>query len=152
MQSGPPTAVIVSGVDRDAIARAQRRRQVHEALADERDREHSLQEEFERLIGEAEATRIDEEIFARMSPEDAEVVRAVLPEPVPAELEEEDEEWLEVAGEPSDEGAVEPEDETEAELARLQEELDASRKRQGAFERYLQALDGSAEGSRGTAD
>jgi hypothetical protein len=150
MQSEPPTAVIVSGVDRDAIVRAQRRRQVHEALEDERDRERSLQEEIERLVGEAAGPGIDEEIFARMAPEDVEVVRPLLHPP--GFEPEEDEEWLDLGGEPSDGDAVEPEDDTEAELARLQEEVAASRRRQGAFERYLEALDGSPAGFRARDD
>jgi hypothetical protein len=140
MQFGPPTAVIVSAVDRDALGRALRRRQVQEALEAERDRERSLQEQIEALVGEAEGPRIDEEVFATMAPEEAEVVRGVVQPRGDIELEE-DEEWLRVAGASFEDEPAEVEDDTEAELARLQEETADSRRRQEAFDRYLAALE-----------
>jgi hypothetical protein len=126
-------------VDRDAIARAQRRRQAQDALEAERDRERSLQEQVEAIVGDAEGPRIDEEAFARMTPEDVEVMRAVLQPDDSIELAE-DEEWLSVAGDGLEDDPSEPEDDTEDELARLQAELAASRRRQEVFGRYLAAL------------
>jgi hypothetical protein len=119
-------------VDRDAIARAQRRRQALEALEFERERADALLEQLEALVTELEAPRIDEAIFARMAPEDADVVRGTLQpgEPVGPE-----EEWL-----PIEEPWEADPAESEAEIARLEEEIAASRRRQQAFERYIEAL------------
>jgi hypothetical protein len=124
-------------VDRDAIARAQRRRQAQEALEFERDRATSLEEQVEAIVAELEGPRIDQEAFARMSPEDVEAVRAVLqPDDAPGS----DEEWLVFEGELLEAGPSETEEETEEEIARLQQEIAASRRRQEVFERYMDAL------------
>jgi hypothetical protein len=123
---------MVAGVDRDAIARAQRRRQALEALEFERERADALLEQLEALVTELEAPRIDAAIFARMAPEDAEVVRGTLQPGEPAGPEEE---WLPI------EKSWEPDPaESEAEIARLEEEIASSRRRQQAFERYIEAL------------
>lgn len=119
-------------MDRDAIARAQRRRQVLEALEFERDRAEALREQLEVLVTEAEAPRIDEAVFAGMAAEDVEVVRSVLQ---PGEQVGPEEEWLPI----EEEEEADP-GEREAEIARLEEEVASSRRRQEAFERYLEAL------------
>ncbi|HKP17838.1 MAG TPA: hypothetical protein VJT84_05110 [Gaiellaceae bacterium] len=133
-------------MDRDALGRALRRRQVQDALDAERDRERSLQEEIEAIVGEAEGPRIDHELFATMAPEEVEIVRGVVQ---PPEFEV-DEEWL---GAPLEDEPADAEDDTEAELARLQEEIADSRRHQAAFERYLAALDQAPEpGAAGNGD
>lgn len=120
-------------MDREAIARAQRRRQALEALEFERDRAATLREQVEAIVTETEGPRIDEGAFARMATEDVEVVRAAFQS---GELEGPEEEWLEIEeGSPG----ADPE-ETEAEIARLEEQIAASRRRQEAFERYIEAL------------
>jgi hypothetical protein len=122
-------------VDRDAIARAQRRRQAQEALEFERDRATSLKEQVEAIVAELEGPRIDQDAFARMTPEDVEAVRAVLqPDDAPGP----EEEWLGFEGEPPEAGPSE----TEEEIVRLQQEIAASRQRQEVFERYMDALGG----------
>ena len=131
-------------MDRDAIARAQRRRQAEDALEVERDRMAMLEAQIEEFVAELIGTRIDEEAFATMPPEDVETVRAVLDPRPEYELDEEwlaeeDEEVLQVEDGPLDE-PHDPEAEVEAEIARLESEIAVSRQRQQALERYLEAL------------
>ena len=130
-------------VDRDAIAREQRRRQALEALEFERDRATSLEEQVEAIVAELEGPRIDQEAFARMAPEDVEALRAVLqPDDGPGP----EEEWLGVEGEALEADPSETEQETaeevEAEIERLQHEIAASRRRRDVLERYIEALSG----------
>jgi hypothetical protein len=126
-------------VDRDAIARAHRRRQAQEALEFERDRVTSLEEQVEAIVAELEGPRIDQETFAKMTPEDVEAVRALLqPDDAPGP----EEEWLRFEGESAEAGPSETEEETEEEIARLQREIAASRRRQEVLERYMDALGG----------
>jgi len=125
-------------VDREAIAREVRRRQVQETLDFEREREQTLKEQVEIVITEADGKGVDEAAFARMSPEDVEIVNAELNPP-----------GIEVEDDPSfflerddlinldDEEDVDPHAE---ELARLNDELEDCRRRQRAFEAYLEAL------------
>jgi hypothetical protein len=127
-------------VDRDEITRAQRRRQAREALEFERDREQSLEEQVEETVAEIEGARIDEEAFARMAPDDAAVVREAMhldqtPEP--------DGEWFELDDLPEVDAAT-IRRENEEEVARLQEEIAGSHRRQQALERYIEALDGGS--------
>jgi hypothetical protein len=121
-------------MDRQAIVRAQRRRQATDALEFERARAEALREQLETIVAELDGTAIDEAIFAAMPPEQAAVVRTELygeePEPL-------GEDWaLPVEDE------VDPLDpaEREAEIARLQDEIAGSLRRQQAFEAYLDAL------------
>ena len=137
-------------MDRDAIARAQRRRQAEEALEAEHDRMAMLEGQIEELVAELLGAQIDAQAFATMPSEDVETVRALL-DPQPED--EPDEEWLppeeddeevvvvEVEDEPGDE-PHDPEAELEAEISRLESEIAVSRQRQQALERYLEALDG----------
>ena len=125
--------IIVEAMDLDAIARAHRRRQAHEALEFERDRAASLEERVEAIVGELEGPRIDEETFARMAPEDADAVRAALR---PDDAEGPEEEWLELEGESPEADPAE----TEVEIARLEQEIAASRQRQEVLQRYIEAL------------
>lgn len=132
-----------ASMDRDAIARGQRRRQAEEALEGERDRMVILEEQIEDLVTELLGSRIDDEAFAAMPPEDAETVRALLDPQPEYEL---DEEWPEGGDETAEEDPApepEPEDPTEeieAEISRLESEIAISRQRQQALERYLEAL------------
>jgi hypothetical protein len=120
-------------VDRDGIARAQRRKQALDVLEFERDRAVALREQLGEIVTELEGARIDEAAFARMEPEDVEVVRAVFE---PGRLEDPEEEWLAIDVESAEDGPGEQ----EAEIARLEEEIASSRRREEAFERYLEAL------------
>lgn len=133
-------------MDREATARAQRRRQAHDALEFERNRATSLEEQLEAIVAELEGSKVDEEAFARMAPEDVEAVRAVLqPEGEQAPEEEwlgPEEEWAGFEGESAEADPGETEEETEEEIARLQKEIAASRRRQEALERYIEALNG----------
>jgi hypothetical protein len=127
-------------VDRDAIARRRRRGQALEALAFEREREAALVEQLEEVVLEEEGPRIDREAFARLQPEDVAAVRGILDgwsepddEEEADELEDDFFAGLETAGE-------EPAPDEEDEVARLQGEIEASRARQRALGRYLDAL------------
>ncbi len=127
-------------MDRDAIVREHRRQRALEALEFERDREAAVLEQIGEVVAEEGGPRIDCEAFAKMSPEDVELVRDALvdrPEPV----EEDEDEFLEPNLISPD--AAEEEDEhegVEEEIARLERELASSRRSQRAFERYLDAL------------
>jgi hypothetical protein len=123
-------------VDRDAIARSQRRRQIEEALADEQRRELALTERLEEVVTEREGARVDAEAFTRMEPEHVALVREVLEAPV---LFEDADDPLDVDID-TDTGA-EDAAEAEAEIVRLQSELAESRRRQLAYQRYVDALD-----------
>jgi hypothetical protein len=145
MQFASPTAQAAHYrwlVDRDVIARGQRRRQAEEALEFERDRMAMLEGQIEDFVTELIGTRIDDEAFATMPPEDVETVRAILDPRPEYEL---DDEWPEAEGEemvedePVDD-ADDPEAEVEAEIARLEAEIAVSRQRQQALERYIEAL------------
>jgi len=113
-----------------------RKRQAEDALQFERDREKTLEEQIELVIGEVEGRKIDASVFAQMSPEDVEIVKEELdPTPHPD------------TGDGS--GFFERDDvfddffagdANEAELQRLSEELEECRRRQRAFEAYLAAL------------
>jgi hypothetical protein len=121
-------------VDRESIARAERRRQALEALEFERARAAALRERLEAIVVELDGPAIDAAVFAELSPEDVEIVRPALQgdeaEPVESfeiDLEGEDPQaehaaWL------------------EEEVARLEREIAASGGRQQAFEHYLDAL------------
>jgi len=122
-------------VDREAIARGERRRRIEETLEEERGREQALGERLEEVVAEGEGNQIDEQAFARMDPEDVALVREALEEPSFFDDDEEHTDFL--ALEPDEQDQTE----VEEEIARLQGEIAASRRRQLAYERYLEALD-----------
>ena len=129
-------------MDRDAVARAGRRSQAEEALAFERDREAALQEQLASLVLEDERPRIDAEAFASLDPEDARRVRDALGELDDEEHAPEGEDdpfaaELYVSFEDDD---VDLDDE-EDEVARLEREIEESRRTQAALERFVAALD-----------
>jgi hypothetical protein len=116
---------------------------VLEALEFERERETVLAEQLEQTLTETEGARLDEAVFAGMTPEEVEIVRGLLEDPA----EDEDEEIQverDLFGSEPDPEAV------EEEIARLERELADCRRRQQAFERYLSGLDRS-EGQSPTA-
>ncbi|HEX3454299.1 MAG TPA: hypothetical protein VHS03_06715 [Gaiellaceae bacterium] len=126
-------------MDREAIARQARRQQVADALEFERDREKAIQDQIAIAIAEVDGPRIDTDVFARMSPDDVELVRAEL-NPLPYAAEDGPEFERDAFVDFDD---VEQGDDPHAEeLARLNEELALSRRRKQAFEAYLAALDG----------
>ncbi len=130
-------------MDLREIARSQRTRQALEALEFERNREAALRGQLEETATELEGPSVDEETFAGMDPEDVAIVRETLHESgQPFEVTfagEEGEDWLEefrMDGEW-------PEDEREerlGEVARLESEINESRRRQQALQRYVEAL------------
>ena len=124
-------------VDREAIARAERRRRIEETLDEEREREQALTERLAEVVTEAEGGRIDEQAFARMDPEDVALVREALDEP--SFFFEEGEENADFLSPEEDE--QENGTEVEDEIARLQGEIAASQRRQLAYQRYLEAVD-----------
>jgi hypothetical protein len=126
-----------SGVDREAIARRQRRRQVAEALEEEREREAALVARVEEVVVETDGPAIDEQVLPQLEPDDAAVVRELLQEHSPFDDDEgEDLEFL------SEDGDAFEEDGVDEELARLEGEIADSQRRQLAYQRYLEALDG----------
>jgi hypothetical protein len=131
-------------VESEAIAREQRRRVAHEALAFEEGREAALREQLQETIAELEGPAIDERVFARMAPEDVEHVRAALGDHSADEFDAEGDEWF-----------VEEEDEAEivaegreSEISRLEGEIRDSRRRQGALQRYVEALEADSRSER----
>ncbi|MGH3141544.1 MAG: hypothetical protein ACRDO9_00200 [Gaiellales bacterium] len=124
------------------VARSHRRRQAQDALQFERDREAALREQLEETVTELEGPNVDEETFARMAPEDVDIVRQTLSEMgdafEPGVDGEADEDWLAefMQGESPE---VDREERLE-EVARLEEEIEDSKRRQQGLERYLEAL------------
>src|SRR5688572_13490078 len=124
-------------VESEAIAREQRRRLAREALEFEVGREAALGEQLQETIAEDEGPAIDERVFARMAPEDVELVRAALGDDSADEFDAEGDEWF---VEEEDEAKIVAED-RESEISRLEGEIRDSRRRQAALRRYLEALE-----------
>jgi hypothetical protein len=146
MQSVIPTGLlrIVEGVEREAIARERRRRQALEQLEFEREREAALRDQLEDVITEQVGTTVDEAAFARMLPEDVEVVREALVGPTETAAEDEVEATLSDWGDEGDDDA----EDVETEIARLESALADCARRQQAYQRYLDALGGGDGGDR----
>jgi len=124
-------------VEPEAIAREQRRRLAREALEFEVGREEALGEQLQETIAEDEGPAIDERVFARMAPEDVELVRAALGDDPADEFDAEGDEWF---VEEEDEAEILAED-RESEISRLEGEIRDSKRRQAALQRYLEALE-----------
>ena len=124
-------------MDRDAIAREQRRLQAEEALEFEREREQALSEQLQERIAEADGWRVDEAAFARIDPDYVDLIRDTL-QPAP---------WRDGEESPSiDEDSVATSQQSlEEEIARLQREVESCQRRQKAFMLYLEALDPGVE-------
>ena len=125
-------------VDRNAVARNQRRRQIEEARAEEQSREQALAERLDEVVTEREGARVDAEAFVRMEPEDVALVREVLDAPV---FVDEEDDTVEPAADEGAEADQEADAEAESEIARLQSEIAESRRRQLAYQRYVDALE-----------
>jgi hypothetical protein len=130
-------------MERDAIARNGRRDQALDALAFEREREDALRAQIAQIVLERDGPRIDERAFAQMSAGDVQLVREMLGD-VDEPLDDIDAELLTLA---DDDDAGEEEEEPEAEIERLEGEIEQCLTRQRAIESYVAALD--AEGAPG---
>jgi len=121
-----------------------RRRQAEDALTVERDREAMLVAELEDVLAAAGGAALDSRIYARMDPEEVALVRTALGQGSEPEPDDEPDpnddgsglwaDWDESAESPADE------DELEAEVARLRDEIDSSRSAQAALSRYLELV------------
>ena len=132
-------------VDRDAVARAGRRAQAEDALADEREREAALRLQVAEIVLEQEGSRVDAEAFATLDEDDAGRVRRALGQLGDAE-EPEEERWLddlsfELSVALDDE--PEPDEPGPDELSRLEAEIEESLRIQRALERFIASLDGA---------
>jgi len=140
-------------MDRDAAVRASRRRQALDALAFEREREAVLAEQVEDVLAETTGPQVDAAVFARMSDDDTALVRAALGEdafvdddPDEEELPDDDDDFgfsSDFEDEDADDNAVDDDDDADGvdeEIARLQGEIESSRRTQAALERYVELL------------
>src|SRR5262249_20066186 len=129
----PPGRVAAPGyrrrVDRLAIARAERRRQVTEELEFERDRAGALRDELHRIVAELEGAAVDEQVFGQMSPEDVQLIGNAIQGGPAVDREGLEEEWLDEEEPIPDDGLgsdeelwAELREEQEAEIVRIQEE------------------------------
>ena len=94
-----------------------------------------LRLELQDVVASVQGPEIHEETFAAMTPEDAVLVRAVLGGG------ERVDDWDDAEDEESDEDPEDAEANGEEEIARLQAEIESSRRSQVALERYLELLD-----------
>ena len=127
-------------MDRDAVARAGRRAQAADALADERGREAALREQITDVVLEQEGARVDAEAFAGLDGDSVRRVRTALGQ-FDGEPEVEDDPFTSAVYVDFDEEPAEPE---EDEVARLEGEIAESQRIQQALESYISALDRSA--------
>ena len=117
-------------MDRDAIARARRRREFEEALEDERSREAALRDQIELVVTEEEGTRIDRELLELLAPGEAVLLADLFYAPDGGD----------------DLDSDEDDDEPDAdEVARLSREIEDSRARQRALEHAVQLLGSPAD-------
>ena len=114
--------------------RAARRRQAQDALEFERDRAEMLATELEDVLAGADGRRVDADVFAQMSADDVQLVRAAIGNESAAvdRVNRDDLEPL------VDSDAVRRE--LEEEISRLEGELASSRRLQDGLERYLAVL------------
>jgi hypothetical protein len=124
-------------VEREAIAREARRRQVQDALEFELQRQQAIEDQIAIAIGDVDGPEIDAAVFEKMSPEDAEIVRTEL-NPLPFDADE-GPEYIE-RDDLIDLDEHDPLAAHAEELARLNDELTQSRRRQEAFKAYIAAL------------
>ena len=120
-------------MDRDAIARAGRRREVLDALEFERDRETALRDQIDAVVLEEEGPRIDRATKALLGPVELALLDDILGEPP-------------VYDDPFDSGFIsfDEADDTaadESEIERLEGEVERSQARQHALERLAALLE-----------
>ena len=121
-------------MDRDAHVRAARRREALDALEFERQRERILGEQLEDILAEADGTALDASLFEQMSEEDASLVAVALGR-VETLFDPDEDDEDDGLDEQPDDG-----DDVEEEAARLQAEIESSRRIQAALARYLELL------------
>lgn len=107
--------------------------------------------QLEDVVAEVEGPRLDADLFALMSPEDAGLVQAALGQNLDGEPDEEadpNDDGFELSLDFDDDEAEtgETEQDVEEEIARLQAELESSRRVQVALEQYLELLSGPPAG------
>jgi hypothetical protein len=140
----------LAAVDRDAYVRAARRREALDALAFEQDREAMLVEQLEDVLAETAGPQLDTHLFTQMSSDDAVLVRVALGQDLGTERDDgagPDEDALEPSlDHAADEADISEQDDVEDEIARLQSELESSRRVQAALGQYLELLSGPAAG------
>ncbi len=124
-------------MDRDAIARKVRRQQAQETLDFEREREQTLIEQIELVIGEAESSSVDAAAFERMTPEQVEIVKTEFNPPT---WDADESGGFFERDDLFDLEELEEVDPHAEELARLDAELTECRRRRQAFEAYIEAL------------
>lgn len=114
---------------------------MQEHLAEQRELETSLREELEERIAEIEGPKLDEQVFAQMDPAEAKLVRdglAGIFEDTPPD---EESFWTEdEASFWADDQDPDSPEALEEDIARLERELESCRRRQQAYERYLELL------------
>jgi hypothetical protein len=124
-------------VDREAIGRARRRTLVLERLEDERNREAALVDRLEEIVTELVGPAIDQAAYAQLAADQVPVVREAI------EGREDDDygtSWFSELEEDAIEDGEEDAFDAEAEIARLEGEIAASRSRQEALQAYLDAI------------
>ena len=117
------------------MVRRVRRREALDVLAFERDRAALLTEQIEETVALLDGARVDAALYAQLSPDDVQLLRAALQQT------DDDEAAVDHAADawaaPDD---TDDAQEGEEEILRLQGELDASGRLQAALERYLDVL------------
>lgn len=124
-------------MDREAIGRARRRTLVLERLEDERNREAALVDRLEEIVTELVGPAIDQAAYAQLAADQVPVVREAI------EGREDDDygtSWFSELEEDAIEDGEEDAFDAEAEIARLEGEIAASRSRQEALQAYLDAI------------
>jgi hypothetical protein len=123
-------------VDTDAIVRARRGEEAREALEFEQGRETALLNQINEVLVELDGPRIDAAAFAKMTPEDVELVRETFEQAqfTPEEA------WLEFQGDPPARVERLRRAELGAEQRRLEQLIAECRHRQNALARYIEAL------------
>jgi hypothetical protein len=109
-------------VERQAIARAKRREEALATLELELEREGAIMTRLEQAVRDLEAWRVDEAVFARMDPEDVELIRGL--------------------GFAAQEPSVEAVTRLEARVTELEADLAETRRRQLAYRGFIEAIDG----------
>jgi hypothetical protein len=109
---------------RQEIARAKRRDEALATLELEAEREDAMRTRLEQAVRDLEAWRVDEAAFARMDPEDVELIRGL----------------GFAAQEPSHEAVTR----LEARVAELEADLAETRRRQQTLRRFIEAIEGPA--------
>ena len=107
--------------DRDRTVRERRRQEALDSLELERQREVALTTRLENVLRDLEAWRADEAAFARMEPDDAEVLRRI--------------------GFATRQPAEDARARLEGQIAGLEADIADVRRRSRAYERYAEALE-----------